>query len=101
MKQKKEIRLEDIARKLNISIVTVSNALSGKKGVSDSLRDTIIRTAEELGYDVSRYRERKERTALNSAFFCRRDILICRILSSGCFINRLSAQRLRGILPFF
>ncbi len=59
MKQKKEIRLEDIARKLNISIVTVSNALSGKKGVSDSLRDTIIRTAEELGYDVSRYRERK------------------------------------------
>ncbi len=43
MKQKKEIRLEDIAKELNISTVTVSNALSGRKGVSDSLRSTVVR----------------------------------------------------------
>lgn len=59
MKQKKEIRLEDIAKELNISTVTVSNALSGRKGVSDSLRSTVVRMAKELGYDVSRYHERK------------------------------------------
>lgn len=64
MKQKKETRLEDIARKLNISIVTVLNALSGKKGVSDSLGDTVIRTAGELGYDVSRYCDRKREEGL-------------------------------------
>ena len=33
-----KIRLKDIAEKTEVSIVTVSNALSGKKGVSPSLR---------------------------------------------------------------
>ncbi len=32
MDRKKEIRLKDIARELNVSIVSVSNALNGKKG---------------------------------------------------------------------
>lgn len=42
--------LADIAQKLGVSIVTVSNALSEKKGVSDELRSKIIKTAQELGY---------------------------------------------------
>lgn len=46
----KNIKLKDIAEKLNISIVTVSNALSGKKGVSDTLRNKISETAESMGY---------------------------------------------------
>ena len=33
-----DVRLGDIAKELNISTVTVSNALSGKKGVSYSLK---------------------------------------------------------------
>lgn len=52
------IKLKDIADKLDISIVTVSNALSGKKGVSDSLRDEIIQTAAGMGYDISRYQKK-------------------------------------------
>lgn len=47
---KKAVRLSDIAQKLQVSTVTVSNALSGQKGVSDELRDKICKTAEEMGY---------------------------------------------------
>lgn len=35
MRQKKKIKLESIARELNTSTVTVSNALNGKKGVGE------------------------------------------------------------------
>lgn len=55
-----DVKLKDIAEYLNISIVAVSNALSGKKGVSASLRGKVIRTAEEFGYDVSKYQDRKK-----------------------------------------
>lgn len=47
---RKSVRLADIAKRLGVSTVTVSNALSGQKGVSDSLRDQIRRTATEMGY---------------------------------------------------
>lgn len=47
---KETIKLKDIADSLNVSVVTVSNALTGKKGVSDSLRKMITEKADELGY---------------------------------------------------
>ena len=47
MKHKKEIRMEDIARELNISIVSVSNALKNKKGVGEELRQTVKEKAAE------------------------------------------------------
>lgn len=47
---KKQVRLSDIAEKLNVSTVTVSNALSGQKGVSDELRERVKRMAAEMGY---------------------------------------------------
>ena len=50
MGQKKKVKMEDIAEKLGVSIVTVSNALKGKKGVSEEMREKITRTAEEMGY---------------------------------------------------
>lgn len=50
MRQKKEIKLESIARELNTSTVTVSNALNGKKGVGKELRRKICDKAVELGY---------------------------------------------------
>ena len=53
-----KIRLKDIAEKTEVSIVTVSNALSGKKGVSPSLRKNIIRTAREMGFDFAKYMNR-------------------------------------------
>ena len=46
----KAVRLSDIAKKLNVSTVTVSKALAGQKGVSDELRQRINRLADELGY---------------------------------------------------
>ena len=45
----KKIRLADIAKRLNVSTVTVSKALSGQKGVSEET-DTNNKFAAELGY---------------------------------------------------
>lgn len=59
---RKNVKLEDIARALDISIVTVSNALQGKKGVSDALREQVRETAQRMGYR-STVREKKERSS--------------------------------------
>lgn len=52
MKQKKLVRLSDIAERLNISTVTVSKALSNKEGVGDELRTQIKELAREMGYKI-------------------------------------------------
>lgn len=44
------VTLQDIAKVLKTSTVTVSNALSGKAGVSDEMRTKIVVTAQKLGY---------------------------------------------------
>lgn len=49
----KSVRLIDIGKKLNVSAVTVSKALSGQKGVSEEMREKIIRLADEMGYKRS------------------------------------------------
>ena len=48
---KKTVRLSDIAEKLQVSTVTVSNALAGQKGVSEELRARIKQVAAENGAD--------------------------------------------------
>ena len=53
----KAVRLADIGKKLNVSTVTVSKALSGQKGVSEELRAKIIRLADEMGYQKSESRQ--------------------------------------------
>lgn len=50
-KRGKKVIMADIAAALGVSNVTVSNALSGKKGVGSELRAQIIRTAREMGYN--------------------------------------------------
>ena len=47
---KKSVTMKDIASELNVSIVTVSKALSDKEGVSDELREKIKQVAVQLGY---------------------------------------------------
>lgn len=47
---RKQITLSDIAKACGTSNVTVSKALSGKRGVSDELRAEIFAQAEKLGY---------------------------------------------------
>lgn len=46
----KSVKLADIAAELDVSIVTVSKALSGQKGVSEELRKKIKELADEMGY---------------------------------------------------
>lgn len=59
MGQRKKIKLEDIAKQLNISIVTVSNALNGRKGVSEKLREDVWKMAKDMGYQVSKKQDKK------------------------------------------
>ena len=47
---KKGTRMIDIAERLNISVVTVSNALNDRGGVSPELREMIKKTADKIGY---------------------------------------------------
>ena len=42
--------MRDIAKALGVSAVTVSNALAGKAGMSEALREKILKTADEMGY---------------------------------------------------
>ena len=44
------ITMRDLGRKLGVSAVTVSKALAGKSGVSEEVRQKIVRLAEETGY---------------------------------------------------
>lgn len=56
----KTIKMADIAGRLGVSVVTVSKALSGQKGVSDEMREKIKRVADELGY-VRTVQEKSEK----------------------------------------
>lgn len=56
----KAVKLKDIADKLQVSIVTVSNALAGRSGVSDELRSEIEKTAREMGYQRKVRQEKKQ-----------------------------------------
>ncbi|MCM1187714.1 MAG: LacI family DNA-binding transcriptional regulator [bacterium] len=46
----KAVKLADIAKRVGVSTVTVSKALSGQKGVSEEMRGRIQKLADELGY---------------------------------------------------
>ena len=50
------ITINDIARAMNLSSATVSNALSGKGRVSEAKRQEILDTAARMGYDFKRVR---------------------------------------------
>ena len=49
---RKSVRLSDIAEKLGVSTVTVSNALANQRGVSEELRERIKAMAAEMGYQA-------------------------------------------------
>ena len=50
---KNGIRMSDIAKELGVSVVTVSNALNDRGGVSEEMRRKIRARASELGYRPS------------------------------------------------
>lgn len=49
----KDVTMRDIAKKMNLSAVSVSKAISGREGVSEELRAKILKTADEMGYVYS------------------------------------------------
>ena len=55
---KSKITMQDIADHLQISKNSVSQALSGKGGVSEETRKLITQTADELGYVYTGNRKR-------------------------------------------
>ncbi len=48
-----KVTIKDIADQTGLSKGAVSKALSGKKGVSESTRETVLKTAENMGYQVN------------------------------------------------
>lgn len=50
---KNGVKMIDIANKIGVSVVTVSNALAGRDGVSEQMRRQICETAAEMGYKPS------------------------------------------------
>lgn len=46
----KTVKMADIAKEVGVSVVTVSKALTGQKGVSETMRSRIIKLADEMGY---------------------------------------------------
>ena len=47
---KQNVNMRDLARELGVSAVTVSKALAGRSGVSETVRASVVRKAQELGY---------------------------------------------------
>lgn len=45
-----KVRMADIAAKVGVSTVTVHNALSGNKGVSEERQEKSQKVADDLGY---------------------------------------------------
>ena len=46
----KKTTMRDIGKAVGVSAVTVSKALAGKSGMSDAMRERILRKAREMGY---------------------------------------------------
>lgn len=48
------VRIRDVAKRLNLSITTVSRALDGYTDVAEQTRQLVVRTAQEMGYTPHR-----------------------------------------------
>ena len=59
-KIRKAVTMSDIAKRMDVSTVTVSKALSGQKGVSEEVREQIIALAREMGYKMPRGKEEND-----------------------------------------
>lgn len=48
-----KVTIKDISAKLGISSTTVHRALAGKEGMTDALRQKILQTANDMGYEIN------------------------------------------------
>ena len=58
---RKSVTMSDVAKELGVSTVSVSKALTGKDGVSASVREAILKKAEEMGYRYTGSKREPER----------------------------------------
>ncbi len=65
--EKRRVTMKDVAKELNVSVVTVSKALAGKEGVSQSLRKRIVDVAKEKGYVFKEEKKRGDSGSMNIA----------------------------------
>lgn len=76
-----KVTIKDISAKLGISSTTVHRAIAGKEGMTDALRQKILQTAQEMGYEI------------NYAASCikRRPVRIAVILpqDDGCYFGNI------------
>ncbi len=54
--------IKDIADRLGVSVSTVSKGLNGGRDISEQLRQSILETAVEMGYESRRARKLDQRT---------------------------------------
>ncbi len=57
--------MKDIGREVGVSAVTVSNALAGRPGMSDKMREEILKKAEEMGYAYPQQEKLRPRAHLD------------------------------------
>lgn len=97
MRPKKKVGLKDIAKRAGVSVVTVSNALAGREGVSQDKRKEIFQIAEELGYPVSETKEKKNRGNYRFAVCTYdeswREILKCAAKRRGILLDNLETAK--------
>jgi hypothetical protein len=67
--------IRDVAKKLNLSITTISRALDGYDDVAEGTRKLVIKTAHEMGYVPNRaaHQLRRQQTdTIGCSFHCPR-----------------------------
>lgn len=97
----KRVSMREIARLMDVSVVSVSKALGGKPGVSDEMRKQIEEKARELGYqNVQELTHARDKTDVGilvpSHFFSRSNSFyasLCKYL-----LQQLSKSHYYGIL---
>lgn len=65
--------LKDISARLNISATSVHRALTGKEGISNALREKILETAREMGYEKNYVASSIKRKAIRIAVILPQD----------------------------
>ena len=61
---KKRVTIKDIANKLDVSYAMINRALNNKSGISDELREKILKTADELGYRINKVAQSMARNTI-------------------------------------
>ncbi len=57
--------VRDIAHKAEVSVGTVSRVLNKQPGLSEEIKDKVLKVAEEMGYDMKNLRANAERVGLS------------------------------------